>query len=240
VAFIVKDPKKLYDFYHHLFGLEQVRLSPSGSIHVIDGLFNLAFLQQKLVESEALTTHRADGSEIDQTQGINHYGFTVGNLAEALARLPATVTRGESPRNGRPAEMRIVDPWGNRFDISSKGFLGREEKRLPGVRLVVVQTGSPEEAARFYESVLELRKIQTLPDGTITLSDGDMSLALTRTRTIGRPGIQYLGIQVADWPATRARAKDAGLDVPARPGPDGDVRLRDPEGNLFVVSERGW
>ncbi|MFQ5541239.1 MAG: VOC family protein, partial [Candidatus Binatia bacterium] len=35
IAFIVKEPKKLYDFYHRLFGFEQVRLSPSGSIHVI-------------------------------------------------------------------------------------------------------------------------------------------------------------------------------------------------------------
>jgi catechol 2,3-dioxygenase-like lactoylglutathione lyase family enzyme len=46
IAFIVKEPKTLYDFYHHLFGVEQVRHGPTGAIHVIDGLFNLAFLTQ--------------------------------------------------------------------------------------------------------------------------------------------------------------------------------------------------
>jgi catechol 2,3-dioxygenase-like lactoylglutathione lyase family enzyme len=219
VAFIVKEPKRLYEFYHRLFGLEQVRVSPSGSIHVIDGLFNLAFLQQKLEASAVVNTHRADGAEIDQRQGINHFGFLVGSLEQALARLPASVQRGESPRNGRPAEMRVVDPWGNRFDLSSKGFLGREERRLPGVRLVVVQTASPEETARFYESVLELRRVRALPDGAIMLSDGDVSLALTPTRTLGRPGIQSFGIQVENWEATRSRLQDAGLDLPARPGP---------------------
>ncbi len=72
IAFIVKEPKKLYDFYHSLFGFEQVRLSPSGSIHVIDGLFNLAFLQQSHSTAEVVNTHRADGHEVDQTEGINH------------------------------------------------------------------------------------------------------------------------------------------------------------------------
>jgi catechol 2,3-dioxygenase-like lactoylglutathione lyase family enzyme len=240
IAFIVKEPKKLYDFYHHAFGLEQVRVSPSGSIHVIDGLFNLAFLQQKLDHSEVVNTHRADGSEIDQNQGINHFGFLVGSLDQALSRLPESVTRGESPQNGRPAEMRVIDPWGNKFDISSKGFLGREEKRLPGVRLVVIQTASPDQAARFYESVLEIRKTRTLPDGTVMLSDGDVSLALTPAQTIGKPGIQYFGIQVKDWSSTRKSLKEMGIDLSGQRATDGVFRLRDPEGNLFLVSEQGW
>lgn len=233
IALIVKEPKKLYEFYHSLFGLEQVRVSPSGSIHVIDGLFNLAFLQQKLGDSAVANTHRVDGSEIDQTQGINHYGFLVGSLEQALQRLPASVKRGESPRNGRPAEMRVIDPWGNKFDISSKGFLGREEKRLPGVRLVAVQAAMPEETARFYESVLEMRRGRTLADGTIMLTDGDVSLAITRSQTIRKTGIQYFGIQV---PAL----KDLGIDLPTPSGAEGVFRLEDPEGNPFLVSERGW
>jgi hypothetical protein len=35
--------------------------------------------------------------------------------------------------------MRFIDPWGNNVDLSSRGF-GREEKKLPGVRLLAVQT----------------------------------------------------------------------------------------------------
>ena len=40
----------------------------------------------------------------------------------------------------------------------ARGFLGREEKRLPGVRYVVIQTETPEHTAEFYQSVFELRK----------------------------------------------------------------------------------
>lgn len=238
VAFIVKEPKRLYDFYHRLFGLEQVRVSPSGSIHVIDGLFNLAFLQQKLDHSEVVATHRADGSEVDQRPGINHFGFVVDSLEQVLRRLPDSVVRGESPRNGRPAEMRIVDPWGNRFDISSKGFLGRNEARLPGVRLVVLQSPAPEETARFYEAVLGLRRVRPRPDGAVELTDGEVSLTITGASTIGRPGIQYVGVQVADWPATRTLLRELGVECSIQS--DEVVSLRDPEGNSFLVSARGW
>jgi len=240
IAFIVKEPKKLYEFYHHLFGLEQVRLSPSGSIHVIDGLFNLAFLQQAMSEEKVANTHRVDGHEIDQRPGINPFGFLVGNVESVLSRLDDTIQRGESPQNGRPAEMRIIDPWGNKFDISSKGFLGREEKRLPGIRHVVVQTATPDRAAEFYTSVLDLREIGRDRDGTVLLSDGDVTLSLTATQTIGKPGIQYFGVQVKDWSSTAARFREIGVDLSGRSGAERQARVTDPEGNLFVVSETGW
>jgi catechol 2,3-dioxygenase-like lactoylglutathione lyase family enzyme len=130
VAFIVKDPDGLYEFYHHLFDVEKVRHGPTGAIHVIDGLFNLAFLKQNVSDSPVINTHRADGEEIDQVQGINHYGFLVDNVEQALSRLDVSLQRGETPQNGRPAEMRFIDPWGNKVDLSARGFLGREEKKI--------------------------------------------------------------------------------------------------------------
>jgi len=59
IAFISKEPKKLSDFYQKFFGLEEVRVFPSGSRMVIDGLFNLAFLQQNAAQSSALTDRTA-------------------------------------------------------------------------------------------------------------------------------------------------------------------------------------
>lgn len=239
VAFIVKEPQRLFNFYHHLFGVEQVRVSPTGSIHVIDGLFNLAFLKQVETPSEVVNTHRADGQEVDQRLGINHFGFTVGSIDAQLARLPDTVKRGESPQNGRPAEMRVVDPWGNNFDLSSRGFLGREERVLPGVRRVVIQNDRPEEAAAFYTSIMDLKEVRRERDGSIDLTDGDISMGLVQEGFVGKPGIQYVGFQVADWDATRGRFRDVGIDVPAE-APAGELLLKDPEGNLFAVSARGW
>ena len=52
IAFISKEPKKLSDFYQKFFDLEEVRVFPSGSRMVIDGLFNLAFLQQNVARAE--------------------------------------------------------------------------------------------------------------------------------------------------------------------------------------------
>ncbi len=240
IAFIAKEPKKLFDFYHHLFGLEQVRVSPSGSIHVIDGLFNLAFLHQTNIGAEVANTHRTDGHEIDQRQGINHYGFLVDRLEKVLNRLGDSIQRGQSPQNGRPAEVRFIDPWGNKVDISSRGYLGREEKRLPGIRHVVIQTPAPDRTAEFYKSVLELHEVRRTADGSIFLSDGDVTLALTKKQSIGKSGIQYFGVQVEDWSAAEARFKELGLDLPAPKGAESEVRMTDPEGNLFVVSGKGW
>jgi catechol 2,3-dioxygenase-like lactoylglutathione lyase family enzyme len=239
VAFIVKEPQQLYDFYHHVFGVEQVRTSPTGSIHVIDGLFNLAFLKQVIADSNVENTHRADGQEIDQRPGINHYGFTVEKVDDVLGRLPETAKRGESPQNGRPAEMRVVDPWGNNFDLSSRGFLGREERTLPGVRRVVIQADQPNDTAGFYMSVLDLKEARRERDGSIDLTDGDVSMGIVQEGFVGKAGIQYVGFQVESWDDARRRLREVGVEVPAE-APAGELLLRDPEKNLFAVSARGW
>jgi len=246
IAFISKEPKKLSDFYQKFFGLEEVKVFPSGSRMVIDGLFNLAFLQQHVAKAEVLGTHRADGSEANQIQGIAHYGFMVDSLDQAVAKLPPTLNRGNSPQvsggvagpeAARPAEVRFIDPWGNNVDISSRGFLGREEKRLPGVRLAAVQVADPDKACEFYKSQFDLEVIRRDPDGSILLSDGTVKLMLTPKQTLDRSGIQYFGIQVDNLPAVRQRLVDGGVQVSSVDGAPGQIRISDPEGNQVVISE---
>ena len=240
VAFIVREPETLYDFYHRLFGVEKVRHGPTGAIHVIDGLFNLAFLKQSLSDVAVVNTHRADGEEIDQRQGINHYGFLVDNVEEALGRLDSYLQRGETPQNGRPAEMRFVDPWGNKVDLSARGFLGREEKKLPGVRHVIIQAEDPSKTAEFYKSKLDLKEIGRPSDGTIRLSDGDISMDLTQNQLIDKPGIQSFGVQVKNWSETLDRFKQIGMDIAEPKMGETEVWVNDPEGNIFSISEQGW
>ena len=240
IAFISPEPPKLFDYYHHLFGLEKVRVSASGSVHVIDGLFNLAFLAQQATTSDSMNTHRADGHELDQSTGIAHYGFAVEDIDEALARFDESIKRGESPQNGRPAEVRIVDPWGNQVDLSSRGFLGREERKLPAIRHVVVQTDAPDEARAFYRASFDLAEVPA-PSGSATyLSDGDMTMLFTAEHTIDRPGIQYFGVQIDDWEGTRARFASLGEELGDPPSAGTERMMTDPEGNRFAVSLEGW
>ena len=246
IAFISKEPKKLSDFYQKFFDLEEVKVFPSGSRMVIDGLFNLAFLQQHVAKAEVIGTHRADGSEANQIQGIAHYGFMVDSLDEAVAKLPPTLKRGDSPQvsggvsgpeAARPAEVRFIDPWGNNVDISSRGFLAREEKRLPGVRLAAVQVADPDKACEFYKSQFDLEVIRRDPDGSILLSDGTVKLMLTSKQTLDRGGIQYFGIQVDNLSAVRQRLAGGGVEVFPVEGAPGQIRISDPEGNQVVISQ---
>jgi predicted enzyme related to lactoylglutathione lyase len=122
-------------------------------------------------------------------------------------------------------------------DISSRGFLGREEKRLPGVRLAVVQVADPDAACEFYKTQFDLEVISREADGSILLSDGTVEFMLTRNRTLDRGSIQYFGIRVDNLAVVRQRLVDAGVEVASVEGTPGRIRIKDPEGNQVVISE---
>jgi len=122
-------------------------------------------------------------------------------------------------------------------DISSRGFLGREEKRLPGVRLAVVQVANPNEACEFYRSQFDLEMIRREPDGSMLLSDRTVRLMLTKKKTLSRGGIQYFGIQVDSLPAVRQRLINSGVEILPVEGAASQIRISDPEGNQVVISE---
>ena len=241
VAMMVKDAATLRDFYRDGFGFEQCYgPSASGSIMVMDGLFNLALLQVRPGASDVVGTHRADGGEADQTLGVNHWGFVVDNIEQSLERVGSELKHGENPQDGRPAEHRVFDPWGNGFDLSSRGYFGREEQRLPGIRRVVVQADDPSEVAGFYKGKLDLKEQGRDEGGEVDLSDGIVQMALLPTGPMEKKGIQYIGIQIDDWDAQAERFLAMGRDLPVPRDPDSEVTVRDPEGNLLVLSRRGW
>ena len=247
IAFISAEPKKLSDFYQKYFGFEECKVFPSGSRMVIDPLFNLAFLQRAAVEVAVAGTHRADGSENELTVGIHHYGFIVDSLDQAVAKLPAGLTRGTTPQisagvggpeGARPAEVRFIDPWGNNVDLSSRGYLGREEKKLPGVRLLAVQVPNPDEACEFYKGQFELEVVGRDSDGTIRLNDRTVTLLLTKSQVRPKNGVQYFGIQVGDLAGVKKRLEDGGVAIAE--SARGQTQLNDPEGNQVVISQSGW
>ncbi len=248
IAFISKQPKVLSDFYQKYFGFEECKVFPSGSRMVIDPRFNLAFLQSRGDEAgEVVGTHRADGAELQREAGIHHYGFLVDDLNSAVSKLPASLNRGANPQvsagvggpeGARPAEMRFIDPWGNNVDLSSRGYLGREETKLPGVRLLAVQVPNPDEACDFYQKQFELDLVERDKDGNIRLSDGTVALLLTKSQVRPTQGVQYFGIQVGDLAGLKKQLQDGGVTVSENA--QGQVQFNDPEGNRVVISESGW
>jgi catechol 2,3-dioxygenase-like lactoylglutathione lyase family enzyme len=248
IAFISKQPKVLSDFYQKHFGFEECKIFPSGSRMVIDPLFNLAFLQSRGDEAGAVVgTHRADGAERERQPGIHHYGFLVDDLNEAVSKLPASLHRGASPQisagvggpeGARPAELRFIDPWGNNVDLSSRGFLGREEKKLPGVRLLAVQVPDLAAACEFYQRQLDLKLVGWTDDGTVRLSDGTVTLLLTKTQVRPKGGVQYFGIQVSDLSGTKQRLQADGITISENAADQ--LEFNDPEGNRVIVSQHAW
>ena len=248
IAFISKEPKKLSDFYQKHFGFEECKVFPSGSRMVIDPLFNLAFLQSRGDQAGPVVgTHRADGAELERQAGIHHYGFLVDDLNEAVAKLPPSLNRGASPQvsagvggpeGARPAEMRFIDPWGNNVDLSARGFLGREEKRLPGVRLLAVQVPDLPAACEFYQQQFDLEMVGWTDDGTIRLSDGTVTLLLTKTQIRPKNGVQYFGIHVSDLPATKQSLQSDGITISEKA--EDQIELNDPEGNRVLVAAHPW
>jgi len=247
IAFISKQPKVLSDFYQKYFGFEECKVFPSGSRMVLDPRFNLAFLQSRGDEAGPVVgTHRADGAEIVREAGIHHYGFLVDDLKKALDKLPARLSRGASPQvsagvggpeGARPAEMRVIDPWGNNIDLSSRGFLGREETKLPGVRLLAVNVPNPDEASEFYQTQFDLKVVGRDAD-SVRLSDGTVAIMLTKSQVRPKGGVQYFGIQVSDVAALKKRLQEGGVAV-SDSGAD-QIKFTDPEGNQVMVSQGGW
>ena len=248
IAFISDEPKKLSDFYQKHFGFEECKIFPSGSRMVIDPLFNLAFLKSRGDQAGPVVgTHRADGAELERQAGIHHYGFLVDDLNEAVAKLPVALNRGASPQvssgvggpeGARPAEMRFIDPWGNNVDLSARGFLGREEKKLPGVRLLAVQVPDLAAACEFYQQQFGLETVGWTDDGTIRLSDGTVTLLLTKAQIRPKTGVQYFGIQVSDLPAIKQRLQTDGVAISENTADQ--IEFNDPEGNRVVVSGHAW
>ena len=248
IAFISAEPKKLSDFYQKYFGFEECKIFPSGSRMVIDPLFNLAFLQGRGDQAGPVVgTHRADGAEVERRTGIHHYGFLVDDLNEALAKLPPTLTRGASPQvsagvggpeGARPAEVRFIDPWGNNVDLSSRGFLGREEAKLPGVRLLAVQVPDLAAACEFYQQQFDLKMVGWTDDGTMRLSDGTVTLLLTKSQIRPKTGVQYFGIQVGDLAGLKKRLQQDRVTVSEIA--NDQIQVHDPEGNRVVVSDHAW
>jgi catechol 2,3-dioxygenase-like lactoylglutathione lyase family enzyme len=112
IAIVTEDQAKLVEFYKRVFSLNEVHRHSTNdgkeAIYLSDGYINLAILP-------------AHG----QREGIHHFGFQVESIEEtARSAMDLGAARGPEgvPRDGRFAEVFILDPATTRVDLSEAGW----------------------------------------------------------------------------------------------------------------------
>jgi catechol 2,3-dioxygenase-like lactoylglutathione lyase family enzyme len=114
----------------------------------------------------------------------------------------------------------------------------------PKICHLAIMTVDPEKLARFYQDVFGMEVVNRSETGGVFMTDGYFNLALLLNKSGNTPsGLYHFGFQVDDKEDIRGRLEQAGVNPPAR-RPDhisyAEIRGRDPDGNLFDISESGY
>jgi catechol 2,3-dioxygenase-like lactoylglutathione lyase family enzyme len=257
MAMCTKNNRRLARFYRLIFGMEEIwngfQNSPY-AFYISDGYINLNCLQ---IRPGSSYNKIVDGREIMPDVGINHIGFQVRSVRDVEKKL-AEIDQGTkliaSPQDGRYEEWRIVDPDGNIFEIAEGGWEAGQERRLPAMGYVGIRTKNFDRMADFYKSLLSLKEVRRFPHSSakaVFLSDGVMSLGMIQSSPGGKPGLERIGFQVKNIQEIEERLKksppflypsESPVEILRSPseGPYEPFFLKDPDGNILELSEKGW
>jgi len=112
------------------------------------------------------------------------------------------------------------------------------------IRHIAICTADPDREARFYCEAFGLEETRRGED-FVGLSDGYLGVTLIKVdRDSPRRGLDHFGIHVENLEATLERLKRVapGVEIkkPDRAGTTSEYKVRDPDGNVFDISESGW
>ena len=112
------------------------------------------------------------------------------------------------------------------------------------IRHIAIIVPDAEEAAKFYEQALGLKRAGTARRG-IYLSDGVINVALlTREHADEKLGLYHFGVWVDDLDAAEKQVVDAGgtylAGRPTSPNSFYEAKYRDPNGVVFDLAHHGW
>ncbi len=113
------------------------------------------------------------------------------------------------------------------------------------IRHIAIYSDSPSDQAAFYCKAFDLKEVKRSPSGAIYLSDGYINVALLVPRSDATPqGLHHFGFQVDSIEATQKRLQEIKPDIEIQQPHPGvtfaEYKLKDPEGNIFDISEKGW
>jgi catechol-2,3-dioxygenase len=115
---------------------------------------------------------------------------------------------------------------------------------MPKLRHLSIVAMDPEEMARFYCDVFDMKIIDRTPTGAVSLSDGYFNVTFLLQRVEGKvTGLNHFGFEVESRDEIAERLKKWRVRGPtARPDDRiySEARATDPEGNMYDLSEHGF
>jgi catechol 2,3-dioxygenase-like lactoylglutathione lyase family enzyme len=113
------------------------------------------------------------------------------------------------------------------------------------IRHIAIYTENPNDTAAFYCKAFDLKEVKRSPRGAIYLSDGYINIALLLPRGDSTlKGLHHFGFQVDSIEETQKWLKEIKPDIEIEQPSAGvafaEYKIKDPEGNIFDISEKGW
>ncbi len=260
LAMCTKNNRRLARFYRLIFDMEEVwnpfQNSPY-AFYIGDGRINLNCLQ---IRPGSSYNKRIEGREVFPDVGINHVGFQVDSMKaieKRLAERNPPIRLEASPQDGRYEEKRFVDPDGNLFEFAEGPWdAGPAKNALPTVMHVSLCSRDHERLASFYIEVLGMKAVERVKASkggasAVFLSDGQINFAIINDPLFNNVGLRSIGFRVANLGEIRDRVKnsppflypgEAPIELNRTPLPDPyeTFYLKDPDGNMVHISEKGW
>jgi catechol 2,3-dioxygenase-like lactoylglutathione lyase family enzyme len=115
---------------------------------------------------------------------------------------------------------------------------------MPKIRHLAIVCMDPDQLARFYCEVFDMKVIGRNGRSNVFISDGYITVALLSQKAEGKPcGLNHFGFQVEDSEAIAQRMKGWKVVGPEKRPADrayAELRATDPEGNNFDLAEGGF
>lgn len=113
------------------------------------------------------------------------------------------------------------------------------------IRHIAIYSDDPEREANFYVRAFDLKEVRRSPSGSVFLSDGYINIALLKSKgNAGTRGLHHFGFQVDSVASAQERIRQIKPDVEILAPHDNvtfaEYKLKDPDGNPFDISEKGW
>lgn len=247
LAMLSREPDALAGFYKTYMGMRELGRSDEGDVTVTDGGFNVTLFK-----------HRAALNELNMETGFHHLGIAVDSLDEIEARYRKFYPRGTVLRESgdlQHGEMRIYDPECHPVTLSARDFnLGPRKAGVPRIAHIAMGALDPGAVFDFYANVFGLPEMLVAHADAAKrpgyrnrhVGDGFTNVAIQafyndREGHEGRHGIAHIGFVVQDAMALADSARGIAT-LTRRPASrvQSEVRMRDPEGNGYDLSRRGW